>query len=50
MEIYFSGRNAWACFDGLIDQVSVYSFSSDGYLKHNPEVIHILNAFFSNLF
>jgi hypothetical protein len=35
-----TGRNVWACFDGLIDQISVYSFSSNGYLKHNLVVIH----------
>jgi hypothetical protein len=34
------GRNTWARFDGLIDQISVYSFSSNGYLKHNFVVIH----------
>jgi hypothetical protein len=29
LKIKISGRNVWACFDGLIDQISVYSFSSN---------------------
>ena len=29
-DLVTSGRNAWVWFDGLIDRISVYSFSLNG--------------------